>query len=440
MIRTRYHISFYIIIPFIIVGLTLLAAIIAFRLSQYCFQHQLDPGLPVFLGSAMFAGLALCCAVIIVNFLLKPMNDFISKTKTIPALSIERTQMAPHRHHQIDEISQVFDNVAKLLSQVDARHFFPDIIGESRAIRSVLSQIMQVAPTDSTVLILGESGTGKELIATSIYEHSNRKDKPFIKLNCVAVAEGLWESELFGHEKGAFTGATQQKPGKFEQAHGGTLFLDEIGDMPRETQAKILRVLQEKEFERVGGTRTLKVDVRFIAATNKNLEQMVADGTFREDLFYRLNVFSLTLPPLRERPEDVALLARHFLGRGPNPAKLSNMALHLLKNYAWPGNVRQLQNTIERAGVVAEDGLIDTAHLPKELTNGFSRRMTDRIKPSLSLDDQLKEIEKGFIVEALKKAGGVQVKAAEMLGINQRSLWHRIKKYEIDARQMKNGA
>jgi transcriptional regulator with PAS, ATPase and Fis domain len=179
--------------------------------------------------------------------------------------------------------------------------------------------------------------------------------------------------------------------------------------------------------------------VRFIAATNKNLEQMVADGTFREDLYYRLNVFTLTIPPLRERPEDIALLARHFLKNGPKTAELSNMALHLLKNHAWPGNVRQLQNTLERAMVVAEDGLIDAAHFPKELTNGFSRRMTDRIQPRMSLDEQLKEIEKGFIVEALQKTGGVQVKAAGILGINQRSLWHRIKKYGIDARQIRNG-
>jgi transcriptional regulator with PAS, ATPase and Fis domain len=439
MIRTRYHLSFYIIIPFIVAGLTLLSAIIAFRLSGYCYQHQIDPGIPVFWGTTLFVGLASGCGLVIVYLLLKPMRDFIAKTKTIPALSIEKTLIEPRHPHQADEISQVFDNVAKLLSQVDARHFFPDIVGESRVIRSVLSQIMQVAPTNSTVLILGESGTGKELIATSICKHSKRQDKPFIKLNCVAVPEGLWESELFGHEKGAFTGATRQKPGKFEQAHGGTLFLDEIGDMPRETQAKILRALQEKEFERVGGTRTLTVDVRFIAATNKNLEQMVADGTFREDLYYRLNVFTLTIPPLRERPEDIALLARHFLKSSPKPAQLSNMALHLLKNHAWPGNVRQLQNTIERAMVVAEDGLIDAAHLPKELTNGFSRRMTDRIQPRMSIDEQLKEIEKGFIVEALQKTGGVQVKAARILGINQRSLWHRIKKYGIDARQIKNG-
>jgi len=438
MIQNRYHISFYIIIPVIITGLMMLSAVISFRLTEYCFRHQLDPGLPVFWGTTLLCALAFCCGLAIVHFLLKPMRDFLLKTRTIPALSLEQTKKEPPHHDQMAEISQVFEDVAKLLSQVDARHFFPDIVGESRAIRSVLSQIMQVAPTDSTVLILGESGTGKELIATSICTHSQRKDKPFIKLNCVAVPNGLWESELFGYEKGAFTGAVQAKPGKFELAHGGTLFLDEIGDMPMETQAKILRVLQEKEFERVGGTRTLKVNVRFIAATNKNLEQMVKNGTFREDLFYRLNVFTLAIPPLRERPEDIPLLVRHFLKRSPKSVELSNIAMHLLKNHGWPGNVRQLQNTIERAVVVVEDGIIDAVHLPKEMTKGFSRRVTDRIQRKMTIDEQLKEIEKSFIIEALQKAAGIQIRAAELLGINQRSLWHRIKKFEIDAKLLKN--
>ena len=232
--------------------------------------------------------------------------------------------------------------------------------------RTVLSQVVKVAPTESTVLIIGESGTGKELIATSIHKHSNRKEKPIVSLNCAAIPEGLLESELFGHEKGAFTGATSAKKGRFEQAHGGTLFLDEIGDMPLSTQAKVLRVLQEREFTRVGGTRSLQVDVRFIAATNKNLQEMTERGEFREDLYYRLNVFSLYLPPLRERSEDIPLLVNHSLKKISKDTRMSPAALHVLMGYDWPGNIRELQNVMERASVMS-DGIIETVHLPIEM-------------------------------------------------------------------------
>ena len=220
------------------------------------------------------------------------------KASRLPAFS-SAAKPRSKKDWSIDKIEQfttVFDRVTSALSRMDARHFFPEIIGESLAIRGLLSLIMKVAPTDSTVLILGESGTGKELVATSLFENSQRKDKPFVKLNCAAIPAELLESELFGHEKGAFTGATSFKPGKFDMADGGTIFLDEIGDMPLTLQAKILRVLQEKEFYRVGGSRTIRVDVRFIASTNKNLEKMVQEGTFREDLFYRLNVFTSGRP------------------------------------------------------------------------------------------------------------------------------------------------
>jgi transcriptional regulator with PAS, ATPase and Fis domain len=306
--------------------------------------------------------------------------------------------------------------------------------------RGLLSLIKKVAPTDSTVLILGESGTGKELVATSIHDNSERTDQPFIKLNCAAIPEELLESELFGHEKGAFTGATKSKPGKFDMANGGTLFLDEIGDMPYNLQAKVLRILQEQEFYRVGGSRTIKVDVRIIASTNKNLEKMVQEGTFREDLFYRLNVFTLHLPPLRERKEDISLLVDNFLQNAPKKVEISSVALQMLVAFSWPGNIRELQNTIESASVIAENGYIEPAQLPAKITGAFSSpNHTDLKMPAnIPLDERLQEIEKSMIIEALRKTGGVQIRATELLGINQRSLWHRIKKHNIDVRGLKN--
>ena len=306
--------------------------------------------------------------------------------------------------------------------------------------RGIFTQILKVARTDSTVLISGESGTGKELVAAGLFEHSPRRDKPFIKLNCVAIPEGLLESELFGHEKGAFTGATAQKIGKFELAHEGTIFLDEIGDMPLPTQAKLLRVLQEKEFERVGGNQTIRVDVRFIAATNKNLLEMVKQGTFREDLYYRLNVFSVHLPPLRERKEVIPVLVQHFLEQMANPVTLSPQSLQLLTAYSWPGNVRELQNTLERAAVLTDTGSIEPPQLPDHITGVIPNHVLQNPESPLSrpIDDRLDEVEKGLIIEALNRMGGVQVKAAELLGINQRSLWHRIKKLGIDVETLKH--
>jgi transcriptional regulator with PAS, ATPase and Fis domain len=303
--------------------------------------------------------------------------------------------------------------------------------------RGIFSQILKVAPTDATVLITGESGTGKELVAQSIYQHSIRKEGPFIKLNCVAIPEGLLESELFGHEKGSFTGATTQKRGKFELAHGGTILLDEIGDMPLTTQAKLLRVLQEKEFERVGGTKPIRVDVRFIASTNKNLMKLVQEGRFREDLFYRLNVFALYLPPLRERREDVPSLAQNFLETAPKSAEISPMALQTLMGFNWPGNVRELKNVIERAAVMAENGVIDRQHLPVQVSGGLVGQAMQDVSEQANLDDRLAEIEKRLIIDALIRADGVQVKAAQILGVKERSLWHRVKKYEIDVTTIK---
>jgi transcriptional regulator with PAS, ATPase and Fis domain len=323
---------------------------------------------------------------------------------------------------------------------MDARHFFPSIIGESMAIRGLLSLIKKVSPTDSTVLVLGESGTGKELVATSIHDNSDRKHRPFIKLNCAAIPAELLESELFGHEKGAFTGASKFKPGKFDMADNGTIFLDEIGDMPVDLQAKILRVLQEKEFYRVGGSRTIKVNVRIIASTNKNLDRMVQEGTFREDLFYRLNVFTLHLPPLRERKEDIPLLVDYFLENAPKKVEISSVALQMLVAFSWPGNIRELKNTIESAAVLAENNYIEPAQLSSKITAAFNSedRTNLKLPVNIPLDDRLKEIEKSMIIEALRKTGGVQVRATELLGINQRSLWHRIKKLNIDVKGIKS--
>ena len=335
-------------------------------------------------------------------------------------------------------ITKVFDNVANILSHLEAKELFPDVIGSSTSMRNIFTQIMKVAPTDSTVFIAGESGTGKELIAASIYEHSARKGKPFIKINCVAIPEGLLESELFGHERGSFTGAVAQKKGKFEIADGGTLFLDEIGDMPLATQAKILRVLQEKEFERVGGSVPIRVDVRFIAATNKDLPKMIKEGLFRDDLYFRLNVFPIFLPALRERREDIPLLANFFLSNFKKKFVLSPNVLQLLIGYSWPGNIRELKNVLEQASVLAEKDVIESHHLPDVINRQGLIAIADNLNSDIALDDKLMIMEKEMIISALKMTGGIQVKAANILGINQRSLWHRIKKLNIDIDMVRN--
>jgi transcriptional regulator with PAS, ATPase and Fis domain len=341
----------------------------------------------------------------------------------------------------LEQMGFIFPQITNYLSKSESREKFPDIFAQSKIMRSIFSQILKVAPTDATVLVSGESGTGKELIATSLYEHSLRNGKPFVKLNCVAIPEGLLESELFGHEKGAFTGATAQKQGKFELANKGTIFLDEIGDMPMATQAKLLRALQEKEFERVGGTKPIKVDVRFIAATNKNLANMVKNGEFREDLFYRLNVFSIHLPPLRERREDISVILEQMMKDLPRPAQVSSTALQFLMAYSWPGNIRELRNVIERSALMAENGIIEPAHLPPHIltTRGLaSQSFPLEVSEESSLDDRLRDLEKLMILEAMIKAGGVQVMAAQLLGIKERSLWHRIKKHQIDVPTIKS--
>ncbi len=439
----RYHISLYIIVPIIFSGFATLSSILIFQLTQYCYRHRLAAGPPIFWGIVIIVVVGFLCGLVIVWILLKPLKEFIKNAKSVLPDVKDDAQKA---EGQIEEWEKVFKRVTTVLSMVDAKELFPDIIVESEIMRGVLSEITKVAPTDSTVLILGESGTGKELVATSIYKQSKRKGKPFIKLNCVAIPDGLWESELFGHEKGSFTGATSQKIGKFELANGGTLFLDEIGDMPLNTQAKMLRVLQEREFERVGGNKTIKVDVRFIAATNKDLRAMVEEQTFREDLFFRLNVFTLRIPPLRERRDDIPALVEHFCRKAPKKVTISPVAMQMLKeNASWPGNIRELQNVIERAAVICEKGVIEPRHLPESIVGSgmasvvsatAEQKDADKDK-DMSLDDQLAEIEKAMIIDALRRTKGVQVQAAKILGIKERSLWHRIKKHNIDAKMFK---
>jgi transcriptional regulator with GAF, ATPase, and Fis domain len=437
--KKRIHVSFYIFIPAIFSGITILAVIVAFRMSAF-FQKSgmaADAGMAwLIIASAVFSFL---CGILIMHTILKPIARFVRTAKSLPALAKMPEQGNKETGvENIEELHRVLDQVTTILSKVEAREEFPHIIGQSRAMRAVFSQIMKVAPTDTTVLLSGESGTGKELVATAIYDHSLRHGKPFIKVNCVAIPEGLLESELFGHEKGAFTGATARKKGKFELADGGAIFLDEIGDMPPATQAKLLRVLQEREFERVGGNDPIRVDVRFIAATNKDLTEMVKTGAFREDLFYRLSVFNIHLPPLRERREDIPFLAEHFLDKRGKSMEVSPKAMEILLSAPWPGNIRELQNVMERAAVMAEEGFIEPGHLPANLMGSLPPSVAGGTSDDTSpLDDRLAELEKGMIMEALTRAGGIQARAAEILGINQRSLWHRIKKYDIDVTSFK---
>ncbi|GHV07304.1 sigma-54-dependent Fis family transcriptional regulator [Spirochaetia bacterium] len=309
------------------------------------------------------------------------------------------------------------------------------IIGTGSAMRDVYGMLTQVAPSDATVLITGESGTGKELVAAELHRLSKRAASPLVKINCAALPESIIESELFGHEKGAFTGATSQRKGRFEMADKGSLFLDEIGELSPQIQVKLLRVLQERELERVGGTSTIKVDVRLIAATNRNLEEEVKAGRFREDLYYRLNVFPLQIPPLRERKSDIVLLADHFTGKyaeknGKHIKRISTPAIDLLTSYSWPGNVRELENCIERAVILSVDQVIHSYNLPPSLQSAASTNT----EPTTTLEAALSRLEKEMIVEALKMADGNMASAARRLGITERQIGLRVHHYGINWR------
>lgn len=431
-VRKRYKLSLYILIPFIVAGLALFSFCLAYRIGQA--SKALSFGsITLFLLAILAAAGAL--GFLVARMVLRPMENFAREAEK----SIGGKEPAPDRKEnileadEIDRFERAVIDVMDALPAAEAQKRFPEIVGESRALRAALKRCLLAAPSDTTVIITGESGTGKELIASALHRLSGREKGPFVAVNCVAIPEGLLESELFGHEKGSFTGAVSQKKGKFEAARGGTLFLDEIGDMAPATQAKILRVLQEREFERVGGNRPLRADVRVVAATNQDLREKVKAGAFREDLYHRVKVFDIDVPPLRRRREDILPLARHFLGEGKGwSTGIAPGAENALVAYDWPGNVRELRNTLERAVLLAEGGAIDVEHLPSEIQANRMERY-DAGKEG-TLDGKLDDIEKGLILDALKQVGGVQARAAEKLGISQRSLWHRIKKLNIDVK------
>ncbi len=319
----------------------------------------------------------------------------------------------------------------QLKERIGERYKFSSIIGQSEAMQKVFGTLCMVAPADATVLITGASGTGKELIANAVHQNSPRSEGPFIKLNCAALHENLLESELFGHEKGAFTGASDQRKGRFELAHNGTLFLDEIGDLSLPTQAKILRVLQEGEFERLGGTETIKVDVRLLAATHKNLAKMVETNEFRQDLFFRLNVVPIELPSLKDRPEDVPLLVQHFLElyrekNRKNIRGIDNAAMDRLVGYSWPGNIRELENTMERAVILCLGEQITEQELPVAMRNEPAAPGT---VPRAGTT--LKAMERQLIQLTLQQTEGNRTKAAELLGITRQTLQNKIKEYEL---------
>jgi Nif-specific regulatory protein len=362
--------------------------------------------------------------------------------------------------HAVERFALVREN-RRLAEQLDAyvgmlskeahgEFNFGAIVGESPALRDVLARVEQVAQTASTVLLRGETGTGKEMVARAIHINSPRESHPFVRVNCAALAPGVLESELFGHEKGAFTGAVARRLGRFEMADGGTLFLDEVGDLPTDVQVKLLRVLQERELERVGGSETIKVDVRVISATHRDLEKLIADGSFREDLYYRLNVFPIELPPLRDRPSDLALLAEHFVQKyapraGKSVRGLDAGAVAALTAYPWPGNVRELENVIERALILARGTEITAADL--EFTRrpaasgttaaatsagngaGAANRTADGARP---LSERLHEQERAAIVAAIDAAQGNIAHAARALSINRSTLYYRMRKHGLE--------
>ncbi len=313
-----------------------------------------------------------------------------------------------------------------------------NIIGNTKPMISLYKMIDKIAKTNATTLVLGESGVGKELVASAIHFKSHRNENPFIKFNCAALPESIVESELFGHEKGAFTGASATRQGRFELAHTGTIFLDEVGELSLAVQAKLLRIIQEKEFERVGGSKTIKVDVRVIAATNRNLEELIRSGLFREDLYYRLNIFPITVPPLRERKTDILLLADYFVEKF-NAAnhkgirRISTTSIDMLMRYHWPGNVRELQNCMERAVILSEDNVIHGYHLPPTLQTAES----SGTPYTGSLQQKLDAIEKEMIMEALKRTQGNMSRAAVQLGLSDRIMGLRIKKFDIDYRKFR---
>jgi two-component system, NtrC family, response regulator AtoC len=371
----------------------------------------------------------------IYRYVTKPWDS--KELRGILIQAMERFHLVRENRRLVDQLQQY---VGVLSQEAHGAFNFGAIVGDAPALRDVLAKVEQVAQTSATVLLRGETGTGKELVARAIHINSPREARPFVRVNCAALAPGVLESELFGHEKGAFTGAMARRPGRFELADGGTLFLDEVGDLPAEVQVKLLRVLQEREFERVGGVETLKVDVRVISATHRDLERLVADGKFREDLYYRLNVFPITLPPLRERTGDVGSLCEHFIGKfsqttGKVVRGLDPSALATLTAYPWPGNVRELENVIERAMILTKGPMLMASDLD------FGRRATPSVvavaeapasEGGRTLYKRLSEQERNEIIAAVERSQGNIAHAARALGINRSTLYYRMRKHGLE--------
>ena len=361
------------------------------------------------------------------SYILKEGKKLLSVVATMIAQHVINIEIIRLEKKQLREENK------RLREELGNKYSITNIIGNSNKMREVYQMISQVSKSNATVLIRGESGTGKELAANSIHYSSNRAKNAFIKVNCVSLPANLIESELFGHEKGAFTGAIKKKLGKFELAHMGTIFLDEIGSISLDVQVKLLRVLQEKEFERVGGHKTIKVDVRVVAATNKNLEQAVEDESFRGDLYYRLNVFPIYMPPLRERKTDILLLADYFLEKyakenNKDIRRFSTPAIDMLMEYHWPGNVRELENCIERAVLLCDEGVIHSYHLPPTLQTGTE---SDTL-PAVSLEDAVGNLEREMIIDALKNTRGNITLAAKILRTTVRKFSYKAEKYQVD--------
>ena len=351
----------------------------------------------------------------------------VIETGSLIAQAVKLRRTAEEEREQLEEENE------RLRAQLRDRFRPANIVGNSHEMQEVYDQIATVSSSNTSVLITGDTGTGKELVAQAIHYNSARSDRPFVKVHCAALPDGVIESELFGHERGAFTGAIQQRKGRFELAHTGTIFLDEVGDVPLLIQIKMLRVLQEREFERVGGTRTLRADVRIIAATNKDLSAMTVNGAFREDLFYRLNVFPIHVPPLRKRKSDIVQLADFFLERyarvnGGNVRRLSSAVIDMLMSYHWPGNVRELESCIERAVLVAKDDVVHPHHLPPTLQTAES----SGTEPPGSFRYLVENYERDLLRDALKSSRGNIAAASRKLGTTPRITGYKIKKYGID--------
>ena len=381
---------------------------------------ELSPGIPVIIMTA-YASVNTA-----IEALKSGANDYLIKPVDIEELKLLVKKNL--HHYQLEQENRF------LKERLDEQFHFENIIGKSLKMRKLFETMSLVSPTDATVLITGESGTGKELIANAIHLNSSRKDRPLIKVNCAALPETLLESELFGHEKGAFTGAVSRKKGRFELAHNATIFLDEIGEMPLSTQVKILRVLQEREFEPVGSGNTIKVDIRVIAATNKDLEEEIKEGRFREDLFYRLNVVSFNIPPLRERKDDIPLLADFFLKRYAEKNQrlikgFTPRAMDLLMRYDWPGNARELENVIERAVILSRENSITPGVFPRVI-QGLDENNDYMLV--ITPGKSLREVERQMIIRTLEETGGNRTHAADILGISRRTLQLKLKEYGIN--------